>query len=399
MVVRLTSASARAVIASVVAVMLALSPAYLTGALGLQIRAELGLSAAELGVAIGAFFAATALLSPLLGSAADRIGTVRSLRLALALLVGSCLTVLGFVRSLSTLVVALVMGGIANGLVGPATSRLVAHHVRGRRSLAFGLRQAAVPLSTLLAGVAVPVVGLALGWRAAYSGVALITLPLILVARSSVVADDGGLNRRGGAVSDVRGLILVALAFLLATSAGTALMAFLVDLSVERGLTEAAGGAVLAGVSASGIVVRVAVGWFADRPGVDAFVVMQRQVMVGIAGFLLLVLPTGGIGLMVGATMAIAGGWGWTGLMAHAVAQGNPDAPARSAGIVQTGGAAGGVVGPPLAGLLIDRTAHAGAWGASLLLLILAFVAVSAARRTELADRFRLAQSDSEVGR
>lgn len=396
---RLRSPSARAVIASIVVVMLGLSPAYLTGALGLQIRAELGFGATELGLAVGTFFAATASLSPLLGWFADRIGTLRSLRLALLLVIVSCLGVLVGVRSLPTLVAALAIGGMANGLAGPATSRLVAYHVTARRSLAFGLRQAAVPLATLLAGIAVPVIGLAVGWRYAYAAVASISLPVLVVARSAIVGREGRGTRGTGRVHDLRGLLLVGAAFLFATSAGTALMAFIVDLSVDRGLTEARGGLILAIVSIAGIVVRVGVGWLADRPGVDAFAVMQRQIVLGLIGFVLLVLPTGAVGLVVGASLGIAGGWGWTGLMAHVVAQGSPDAPARAAGIVQTGGASGGVIGPPLAGWLIDVSTHEAAWGTMILLLALALVAVLASRRSALADRFRQGPSIAEVGR
>lgn len=395
---RLTSPSARAVIAAVLVVMVGLSPVYLTGALGLQIRADLEFGATELGLAIGTFFATTAVLSPLIGWLADRAGTIRSLRIALLLVAVSTLGVMFGVRSLPTLVAALVIGGLANGLAGPATSRLLANHVHSRRSLAFGLRQAAVPLATLLAGIAVPVIGLAIGWRSAYGAVALVAIVIMAAARAAIVGREDRTAVGGGRIHDLRGLLLAAAAFLFATAAGTALMAFLVDLSVDRGLTQARGGVILAVVSFTGIVVRVGVGWFADRPDVDVFAVMRLQIVLGQVGFLLLVLPTGTVGLVAGAALGIAGGWGWTGLMALVIAQGSPDAPARAAGIVQTGGAGGGVLGPPLAGFLIDTATHEAAWGMMLVLLGLALFAVLAARRGALAGRFREGPRIVEVG-
>lgn len=387
--VRMRSASSRAVVASIVVVMLGLSPAYLAGALGLQIRAELGLGATELGFAIGAFFAATAVLSPTLGAVADRIGTVRGLRLALLLVMVSSLMMMLTVGSYPALLLALIVGGISNGIAGPATSRLVAYHVQRRRSLAFGLRQAAVPLATLVAGVSVPVIGLTLGWRYAFMLVGLAAFPVALAAGGAVVTAEPRGTRSDDRVDDLKGLVLAAVAFLFATAAGTALMSFVVDLSVDRGLGEATGGLVLSIVSIAGIIVRIGVGWLADRPNVDAFSIMNRQILIGLAGFVLLILPSGALGLVVGASFAIAGGWGWTGLMAHVVAQGSPEGPARAAGIVQTGGASGGVLGPPIAGFLIDNFSHGSAWTVAFGLLLISLIAVRAVGRSALADRFR----------
>jgi MFS family permease len=390
---RIASPSTRAVIGSIVVVMLGLSPAYMAGALGLQIRAELGLGATELGFAIGAFFAATAVLSPLLGTIADRIGTVRGLRLAMLLVMACSLMMVLTVGSYVTLLLALIVGGISNGIAGPATSRLIAYHVTRRRSLAFGLRQAAVPLASLIAGISVPVVGLTLGWRYAFMLVGIAALPVALAAGGAVVGVEYRGARAAGRVSDLRGLLLAAVAFLFVTAAGTALMAFVVDLSVYRGLGEASGGLVLSFVSIAGITVRIGVGWLADRPEVDAFAIMSRQIIIGLGGFL----SSGTFGLVVGASLAIAGGWGWTGLMAHVVAQGSPDGPARAAGIVQTGGASGGVLGPPIAGFLIDNVSHRAAWTVAFLLLLISLVAVRAVGRSTLAHRFREGPTIVEV--
>lgn len=392
------SASVRAVVVSIIVVMLGLSPVYLVGALGLQIRAELGFGATELGLAVGAFFAATALLSPFLGAAADRIGTVPSLRIVTSLLAVSCISIFAFARSISTLVLCLLLGGVANGLAGPATGRLVAYHVRSRRSLAFGLRQSAVPLATLLAGLSVPLLGLTFGWRFAFGLAGAMSLLVLLGVGSAVIAPDRPPARSEGEIADLRGLLLAGAAFFFATAAGTSLMAFLVDLSVERGVGEARGGVILATVSAVAIVARIGVGWMADRPRVDSFRIMRVQLGMGLIGFLILAVPLGAVGILTGATLAIAAGWGWTGLMAHVVAQGSPRAPARAAGIVQAGGASGGVLGPPLAGYLIDTASHEVTWIVMLGSLMLAFAAVTALRTSRLTSRFIEGKGATEVG-
>lgn len=382
------SESVRAVVASIIVVMLGLSPVYLVGALGLQIRAELGVGATELGIVVSAFFATTAVLSPLLGSAADRIGTVRSLRIAMFLLVVGCLLIATYARSLTALALCLIFGGVANGLAGPATGRLVAQHVRGRRSLAFGLRQSAVPLATLLAGLSVPLLGLKFGWRSAFVLAGAAALLVLLGVGAAVSGSNRASSRGEGVITNLRDLLLAGAAFFFATAAGSSLMAFLIDLSVTRDVGEARGGVILASVSAVAIVVRIGVGWAADSPDVNSFSIMSLQLALGLIGFGLLALPIGAGGIFAGATLAIAGGWGWTGLMAHVVTQGSPNAPARAAGIVQSGGAGGGVAGPPLAGFLIDRASHGVAWLVMLCCLALALVAVTLLRSSSLTARF-----------
>ena len=48
-----------------------------------------------------------------------------------------------------------------------------------RRGAAFGIKQAAAPLATLLAGLAIPVFALTLGWRAAFLAACLL-FPLVV---------------------------------------------------------------------------------------------------------------------------------------------------------------------------------------------------------------------------
>ena len=58
-------------------------------------------------------------------------------------------------RDTAVLVAALVVAGWGNGVGQPASNDLIARSVAAdRQGLAYGLKQAAIPLSTLLAGVA-----------------------------------------------------------------------------------------------------------------------------------------------------------------------------------------------------------------------------------------------------
>ncbi|MGB3682885.1 MAG: MFS transporter, partial [Rubrobacteraceae bacterium] len=141
-------------------------PAFLTGGLAVQVREELGFGEAALGLAVALFFASSAAASVVLGRLVERVGSHRSMRVAA---VGSAASLLGvavFARSWSLLIGCLVVGGFANAIAHPATHLSLAREIPPhRQGFSFGIKQAAIPTATLLAGLAVPVVALTVGWR------------------------------------------------------------------------------------------------------------------------------------------------------------------------------------------------------------------------------------------
>lgn len=116
--------------------------------------------------------------------------------------------------SYSMLLLALALGGVANSLAQIGTNGTLAQVVpRHRRGLAFGVKQAAIPAATLLAGFALPVVGLTLGWRASFAAAAGLAVFYIAFVprptqRTRAAASSGG--RDGDAA--VRALVVVAVA-------------------------------------------------------------------------------------------------------------------------------------------------------------------------------------------
>ena len=127
-------------------------PAFLIGAVSVQLRADLGLDRAELGTAVSAFFISSAVTVATIGKVVDRIGERRSHLLGSGLALVSLLAVATVARSWLTLALTLSVGGIGNAVVGPASSRILAHAVDPmRRGWAFGVKQAAIMGATLLA--------------------------------------------------------------------------------------------------------------------------------------------------------------------------------------------------------------------------------------------------------
>ncbi|MDO3384227.1 hypothetical protein QWI17_00060, partial [Gilvimarinus sp. SDUM040013] len=79
---------------------------------------------------------------------------------------------------------ALAFCGVAQALANPATNQAIAQAVDAPRASLVGIKQAGVQASALLAGLALPVLSQALGWRMALGCWAPLALLLaLLVAR------------------------------------------------------------------------------------------------------------------------------------------------------------------------------------------------------------------------
>jgi MFS family permease len=375
-------AGSRALVAAVGLASISVFPAFLVGAVGVQVREDLGVGQGQLGAAVSAYFAASMVSVALLGRVVDRIGVRRGYQLGAGLALASLLGIGLVARSWVLLAACLAIGGIGNAVVGPASSRLLANGISPRRrGLAFGIKQGSIMLATLLGGIGVPLVALTLGWRWVFVTAAVLALALIPIAPrdglSPGLADSAsvGRNRPGT-------LALLALAFGAGTAASVTLTTFLVDFSVSRGVAEGAAGLLLAIASVGAVLVRVALGWWADHGMAD------RQRVLAVL-LLFAAVCMGGLTVAEGALLPVAAivtfvaAWGWTGLLIYVVAVENLAAPGTATGYVQTGAASGGVIGPSVLGLLAERAGYAAMWGTGAVLLVLACGSVLLAVRVE----------------
>ena len=70
---------------------------------------------------------------------------------------------------------AVALSGVANALAQVSTNVALASGVPTRRQgVAFGAKQAAIPTASLVAGLALPIVGLVAGWRVAFAAAAVV---------------------------------------------------------------------------------------------------------------------------------------------------------------------------------------------------------------------------------
>jgi MFS family permease len=363
-------------------------PVFLTGGLAVQVRAELDFGAAALGLAVAAFFASSSLASALMGRLVEWIGSHRGMRLSA---VGSAASLLGvalLAGSWAGLVACLVLGGLANAVSHPATNLSLAREVAaGRQGLSFGVKQAAIPAATLLAGLAVPGIAVTLGWRWAFAGGAALALAVafLVPARTSesVVRRTEEAREKDARVAP---LVLLALGIGLGSTATAPLGAFLVESSVAAGLRVDTAGFLLALGSAVNIVVRVAFGRLADGMSGGQLLLVAAMLGIGVAGFALLATGEGGL-ILPGVLLAFGAGWGWPGLFNFAVVKTNPGAPAAATGITQTGASGGAALGPLVFGLVVEVTSYSAAWLVSGMIALAALAAILSGRRMLLRDR------------
>ena len=357
-------------------------PSFLTGGLAVQIRGELGFGAGALGLAVAIFFVFSSVSSALAGRVVERIGSHAAMRASSLVGVLSLVAVAVLAGSWWGLVACLVLGGMGNAVAQPATNLMIAREVPvGRHGLAFGVKQAAIPVATLLAGLAVPVLAVTLGWRWAFVGAALLALLVALLVPKG--GDEATTGRRAkearGEGAPLAALILLAVGIGLGSTAATPLGAFLVESAVNTGVEVGTAGLLLALGSMVGIVVRVVAGHLADGMKSGRLRLVAGMLVLGTAGFAML--ATGSPGLLVlGVVLAFGAGWGWPGLFNLAIVRSNPKAPAAATGITQTGASGGAALGPLLFGYTVEATSFGTAWLATAAVALLSAAAILAGR-------------------
>ena len=366
-------------------------PVFLVGALAVQIHRSLGFSAARLGIVVAAFYLAASLGSLPAGAAAERFDAALMLRASAALSGAILLATALAVRSWAVLEVLLAAAGVASSMVQPAANAFLSRKVTStRQGTAFGIKQSAIPLATLLGGLAVPGIGLTVGWRWAFGLAGILCVLSVLLPPRPRPAQAQPSAR--GAHPRVPALALAVLTagFSRGIAAASSLAAFLVLSGVAAGLSKGEAGLVAALAGATAIAGRLAAGFRADRRGRRHLRAVTLMLATGTAGYLLLAISAAGhlTALFIpGAALAAGAGWGWNGLFNFALVRSYPQAPAWATGVSQTGGRLGAVAGPLIFGLVATGASYATAWLLCATLAGCSAVAITAGRRLLMAAR------------
>lgn len=322
---------------------------------------EIGVGANAIGVYTSLIYAAACLSAAASGGPIRRYGAIRLSQVCLL----ACAAGLGLTAAASLPLVlgGAVLLGLGYGPVTPASSHLLIRQTPpARRALVFSIKQTGVPVGGALAGILVPALVIALGWKgAALAAAALSALVAVAVepVRKELDSDaDPAARGERGILTAIR-LVLaspplrrLALASLAFSAMQLCFSAFVVTFLTERvGLALVTAGAVMAVAQVAAIGGRILWGWVADRFLPTRLLLgLLGLVMAASAAALSLVTPAWPVAAIGAVTMALgASGLGWNGIYLAEVAT---LAPPGSAGLV-TGGALsltflGIVLGPSL---------------------------------------------------
>ena len=268
-----------------------LVPALMAGLLAQAVSAMTALTppvfavvaAADFGVdpvTVGAFatllFLSAMISTVVVGDWVNRLGPIRVSQLCLAMNgLGIALTASG---SLALAGLGAVVVGLGYGPMTPASSAMLAPVTAARwRPFVLSLKQTSVPLGGMAAGLVIPLMTEAAGWRAAalmmagLSAVAILALQP-LRARYDGARERGPLRLRLHLIAPLRavlahsGLRDLGLTALIYSSMQLCLGAFLVVFLVGRGgLSLVEAGGVLAAAQIAGIMGRIGWGAMAER--------------------------------------------------------------------------------------------------------------------------------------
>ena len=365
----------------ILALILAVQTVINIGPMGLPaiaplIRDDLNLSLTQAGSFLSAYYVGPILMSFPAGWLADRWG-IRRTMVAGQVVIALGLLAAAFAPSFAVLVGLTIVAGVGYGMLNPTTTKaIIAWFPHRHRATAVGLKQTGLPFGGVLGAAALPLVGLALGWRAALISSAAAILIFCFVTLL-FYRDPPDLVRpsAAGALSMVRTVLAspalwwVALATLIFAGLQTVWLSFLVLYLHEIvGLSLVVAAGYLAQAQVTGILGRVVFGLLSDRVFGG-----RRRIVLFVAG----------VGSMAcSITMAATGpgtppwllsiltlvfgfvGIGWNGVQHTLMAE---LAGARAAGTAVGLGLAvsslGVTLGPPVFGWAVERIgSYRGAW-------------------------------------
>ena len=351
-------------------------PMWLMGAYSPQIVEAFSLQASTYGAVLGVFFLFSALTATPVGRYVNRIDWLAGVTWTAVFSVSGLLFLAFFASGIPLLVLGLFVAAWGNSFsqtsANKGLAQFVPDHLQGR---AFGFKQAALPMSTFLVGLSVPIFAGDGNFRWAFVAVAALSA-LVGGAAFSQLADkrelvraitmDNLRSRRKGSpprekLKAPHYLVLLATGSGIATGATMSFAGFLVLFSVSRGFSPELAALVLALGSFAGIAARIGFGFYADRASSGHFRFVQVLMLGGALGFGVLAFTDSLLLLIVGTILGFAMGWAWNGVFHFAVVRSRPSNSAFFTGVIQAAMMAGATVGPPLFGL-VSEWSYPAAW-------------------------------------
>lgn len=353
---------------------------FIPGFIATELRADLGISRAQIGLMLGLFFGCAGLGSIAAGRTTARFGARRVIVANMALVATTTL-VAGLSRSYAALIAAAVIAGAGYALVNAGANVVIATAIpERRRTLAMSLKTAGVPAMAVVGAGLGPAGAARWGWPTIVLTIAAIAALAALFARSNF-ADDR--PRGGSAAASGRpppGTLWLSVAAFFVIAGSQPVYSWVVPY-VEEALAASpvVAGGVTAIASAIGILVMIGNALSSDRRSADSRIrrIVWLTVVAIVGTAMVLSAERAGIGLaFAGAAIGIASQLSIIGTMHAVIVDRAPGAVARATGITMTGYYLGALVAPVAFGALVDLTdSYTYGWLATIAMLTLAIPA------------------------
>lgn len=357
----MTVTGARATVAAcTLAVGLAAALGFVPGYVATSLRADLGLSRAEVGLIVSLYFGSTGVMSILGGSVTDRIG-VRKVIVGDMVVVAVCAALAAWRGDLAALLLTSVIAGAGYAGVNAATNAAIASVVDpSRRTMALSVKTGGVPAMASTAALLGAPLAAATSWRVVWLVVSLLALcsgvfAFCVLPREAVAVANG--VRRGRAPS---GVWWFAVGAFLLVAGSQPLFSWLVPFLEEAvGTSASVAGSVASFSAAVGLGLLVVNARSVDRRKGGSKVVRLVSLCLATAASVVLVMLGSEFGLVV----AVLGGVGGVALQLAAigtmhalVVERSGGAVAAATGVTMTGYYLGALVSPVAFGALVDAT-------------------------------------------
>lgn len=367
---RIAARTSRRVIAIAAALTVVCSlPLYLTGALAPQINRDLPLSASDLGTVLAVYWIAGAAGSFVSARWAGLLTDRAAMTVSLAIVMLGLLSAGLFATETWHLLVIIGLTGIANGTGhSPANSQLQRRLPDSVQGLGFGIKQAAIPVASVVAGLSVPLFGATIGWRAALVIGAGLCVPILVAVLRGVDGEARNESSVGGAGERERmpqvvrrKAVRLSLVTLLAAGSFAASATLVTTVADMRDWSVETAALALAGASLVGAILRVfasAVPGFSLR---QAWGLLVALIGLGALGMLIMSIPVPAA-FYIGMFLVQGPGWAWPGIMHFVGARISQGHVGAVTGIVQGMVSISSALIPLLTGVLLVSFGVTAAW-------------------------------------
>ena len=362
---------------------IAISPLYFYGALSVQITEGLKYRPSFHGLGATSFYLVAAVFAVSLGRTTDRLDPVITLRLAIIMTIISNLGIT-FSNSLVMICASLAIGGLGNALATPGIAQLVQERIElKKQGLAYGFKQSATGLSTLLGGAAIPFVALDNQWRYVFGLGVLFALGILFKLNrmsSSKLSDLRTTNSKELRASQAKikhsyspEVKLISTSFAIGAAVGAGLITYLPLSNAEVGLKPTESSLVLILASSSSLITRFVVLLYMDRTNIDSIRICIVMMFLGSIGLFGLSTMSNRV-ITISSVISYAFGWGWIGLITYKMLRISDGNLGSNVGLMQAAAAVGSISGPIALGAAYELSGFALMWQISAFGLVLSLL-------------------------